>query len=426
MAKFNGLFGKMRGKYGGGVFAVIKGQNILREYNGEPANPRSYAQQAQRALLANMTKFYKRGTQNFFKFAFEDKTTRESDFNAFARNNMQEGCYLTRELYDNRVVPALGEFMLTKGSIDTSLGMIIHGDQAFLNARIPTLLATVGDFSTWILSSQPAVQAGDIITIVVAEADFLPGNYPMGNTPPLWKTIQFKIDTSDATQLTSLGINLADDGLGQGFYYLYVDINSVDRASFAGFVISRNTEQGLKVTDSELVLGPAAAVIVDWNRGEFAKRQAAVSWGGNPEAFLQGGNLSVLPTVTTVKLDTLTSNAYAYGLGAIVAAAGSPALRAAVVTGENLRTTAEGGVWDMTLYDATPFDGEAMEFDPWKLPVRETLTLTATGTPTSISLAGNWQEFYDGVYMVNSDSQFYGLIRYNGIPIWWGALSVVE
>lgn len=415
-----------RGKVGSVVFSVIRGQQVERVHNPSPANPRTLSQQAQRSLLANMTKFYKRGTQNFFRFAFEDRTARESDFNAFARNNMQQGCYLTRELYENRVVPALGEFMLTKGSIDTSLGLIIHGDQAFLNTIIPTLLATVGDFSTWILSAQPTVQQGDIVTIVVAEADFIPGNIPMGNTPPLWDTIQFKIDTSDNTQLTSLGISMADDSTGTGGYYMYVDINSVDRASFGAIVISRNTEQGLKVSTSSAALGPAAALIVDWNRGEFARRHAAASWGGNPDAFLQGGNLSALPVVTAVKFDTITSNAYSYGLGAIVSTAGSPALRAAAVSGQNLKTTAQGGLWEMTLYDATPFEGEAMDFDPWRLPVRATIALTATGTPSSVDLAGNWDDIYNGVYMVNTQSQFYGLLRYNGIPVWWGALAVVE
>lgn len=424
MSKINPLFGKERGKYGGSVYYVLKGEQIKREYNPSPSNPRSYAQQAQRALLANMTKFYRRGQSNFFKFAFEDKTKKESDYNAFARNNMQKGCYLTKDLYDNYVCPALGEFQLTKGSIDMSLGLVIAGDYAFFNKRFSTLLSTIGDLSTWLLANEPTLMPGDIFTIVIAEADFIPGNYAMGDTPPTWKTIQFKIDTADLTLLTSLGIEMADDGAGAGFYYMYVELNAIDRASFAALIVSRNTDSGLKVTDSAIVPGPAAAVIIDWNRGEYAKRQTAISWGGNPEAFLQGGNLAVLPNVSTVKLDTLTSNAYAYGLGALKLSAGDLELRAAVVTGQNLRTTAQGGKWEMTFYDAQAFDGEGMEFDPWKLPTRFTIELTATGTSTSISLAGRFD--FNGIYMTNSETQGYGLIKYDGIPIWWGAITCVE
>ena len=424
MAKGNLFLSQGRGKVGSVVFSVVKGQQIERVYNPQPANPRSYGQQAQRSLLANMTKFYKRGQENFFKFAFEDKTNRESDYNAFARNNMQKGCYLTKELYDNYVCPALGEFQLTKGSIDMSLGLVIAGDQAFFNKRFPTLLSTVGDVSTWLLANEPTLMPGDIFTIVIAEADFIPGNYAMGSTPPTWKTIQFKIDTADITQLTSLGIEMADDGVGAGYYYMYVELNAIDRASFAAVVVSRNTDSGLKVTDSTIVPGPAAAVIIDWNRGEYAKRQAAISWGGNPEAFLQGGNLAVLPNVTTIKLDTLTSNAYAYGLGALKLGADNLQLRASVVTGQNLRTTAQGAKWEMTFYDAQAFDGEAMEFDPWILPTRYTIELTATGTPTSISLAGTFD--FNGIMLVNSEVQGYGLIKYDGIPIWWGAIAVAQ
>ena len=424
MSKINSLFGKERGKYGGSVYYVLKGEQIKREYNPSPANPRSYAQQAQRALLANMTKFYRRGQSNFFKFAFEDKTKKESDYNAFARNNMQKGCYLTKELYDNYVVPALGEYQITKGSIDHSLGLVISGDQAFLNAALPSLFATVGDFSTWILGNQPTIQEGDILTIVKAEADFIPGNYAMGDTPPTWETIQFRIDPSDNTQLTALGIQVADDGFGSGRYYMYVDLNAVDRASFAALIISRNTDQGLKVSDSELVVGPAAAVIIDWNRGEYAKRQTAISWGGNPEAFLQGGNLAVLPNVSTIKLDTLTSNAYAFGLGALKLGATDLQLRASVVTGQNLKTTAEGGVWEMTFYDATAYDAEAYEMLPWLQQARWNLVLTATGTPTSINLAGTFN--FNDAFTPTSQTQGYGLIKYNGIPIWWGAITVAE
>ena len=102
MARGNMFLSQARGKVGSVVFAVVKGQQTARVHNPKPANPRTFGQQAQRSLLANMTKFYKRGTSQFYKFAFEDKTVRESELNAFARNNMQRGVYMHRMFYESQ------------------------------------------------------------------------------------------------------------------------------------------------------------------------------------------------------------------------------------------------------------------------------------------------------------------------------------
>lgn len=422
MAKFNGLFGKLRGKYGGGVFAVTKGQNIFREYNGQPANPRSYAQQAQRALLANMTKFYKRGRNNFYKFAFEDKTTRESDFNAFARNNMQKGTYMTRGLYDNPAAPALGEFMLTKGSISHTLALKVVGDMVVLNVKLPNSMTTVGQISAYIISSQGTIQQGDIFTLVFAESDLVPGNTLLGNTPPSWETVQFYLDPNDATTLSSLGLAVEEDPAGRGFYWLTREMNAVDRASFAALTISRNTDSGLKVSNTEMNVSPAAAVVIDWNRGTYARQQAAVSWGGNPEAFLQGGDLSTLPVVSAVTIVTGSSPGYSFGLGTLKISANTLILAGSQVTGQNLRTTAQGGKWEFVWYDATQW--ELDEVDVSLVVPRMRTTLTATGTATSIALAGSID--YGEIAQVSTSMQGYGMLVYDGTPIWYGVCTVSE
>lgn len=49
MAKINAIFGKMSGKLGGSVFAIYNGEQVIREYNPSPSNPKSLLQLQQRA-----------------------------------------------------------------------------------------------------------------------------------------------------------------------------------------------------------------------------------------------------------------------------------------------------------------------------------------------------------------------------------------
>lgn len=417
MAKGNLFLSQGRGKVGSVVFTVVKGQQIERVYNPQPANPRSYAQQAQRSLLANMTKFYKRGTQNFYKFAFEDRTARESDYNAFARNNMQQGVFFTKELYDNPACPALGEYILTKGSIAHSLRLVVAGDHALLLPKLTAAITTVGQLSSVIIGSQPNIQEGDIMTIVIAESDLQPGNTLLSTVPPGWATIQFYLNPDDTTLLSAVGLNCEEEATAGDGYYVCTDINAVDRASFAAMTISRPTATGLKVSDTTMVVSPAAAVLIDWNRGEYAKRKAAVSWGGNSEAFLAGGQLDVLPDLSAVTVGTLPNTPYAYGLGR-VGWNGAQYSVAVTLTGTSLRTTVQGADYKLIVYDATPYDidGTAQVYKP-----RVEIPLEATGTATAISASGHY--YFDAQFTLDN-YQAYALLMVDGVPVWWGLVNV--
>ena len=417
MAKGNLFLSQGRGKVGSVVFSVVNGQQIERVYNPQPANPRSYAQQAQRALLANMTKFYKRGTQNFYKFAFEDRTARESDYNAFARNNMQKGVYFTKELYDNPGCPALGNYTLTRGSITHDVQLAIIGDNIAFTHVFSSNITTVGQFSAWLVSSQPSLQAGDIFTLVIAESDLQPGNILLGTTPPGWLTIQFYIDPTSTETLASVGLTCVEDGaIGSG-YRIYCEMNAVDRASFAALTFSRNTPSGLKVSNTGMLVSAAGQVLIDWNQGEYAKRQAAISWGGNPEAFLQGGQLSILPELTSVTIANVQNTPYAFGTGKY-GATGQDLRIGAALAGSNLKTTAQGGKYTFVLYDASLYDVTESFNDP--IQPRIVVDLTATGTASAISLSGTVVTERD---LANNSFQGYGLLMVDDVPVWWGLMQ---
>lgn len=406
MAKGNMFLSQARGKVGSVVFAVIKGQQVERVHNPSPSNPRTNGQQAQRSLLANMTKFYKRGTKNFYKFAYEDRTIRESDFNAFARKNTMRGVYMPKELYDHAGTPALGKYIVSDGSITTNIQDYFSGENYGVIVPGTAAITTVGAFSVALIAQSPNLVEGDIFTMVLADSDFGAEMMTAGEAPT-WTIYQFYLNTADLRPLSQIGLHDIALPTGTSGRYIGVDIAGVDRASFGATIISRNTPSKLLVSTSELKGSAVANVLYDWLRGEYMKRQAAISWGANPDAVLQGGQIGTLPEVTGLQIgsSSTTVPAYAYGVAQYqIEGAGSSGIE---LQGTNLRTTAQGAVYKVKFYNADIIsDGLVTK------PVVE-YTYTGTGSSTTITLTKPSEVEAVG-------SQFYMLIEVDGVPVWYG------
>lgn len=406
MAKGNMFLSQARGKVGSVVFAVVKGQQTARVHNPRPANPRTNGQQAQRSLLANMTKFYKRGTQNFYKFAYEDRNIRESDFNAFARKNIMRGVYMPKELYDHQGTPALGKYIVSDGSIVTNIQDYFSGENYGVVVPGTAAITTVGAFSAALIAQSPNLVEGDIFTMVLADSEFGAEMITAGEAPT-WQIFQFYLDTADLRPLTQIG--LQDIALPEGTTgrYIGVDIAGVDRASFGATIISRKTAGGLLVSTSEIKGSAVANVLYDWLRGEYMKRQTAISWGANPEAVLQGSLIGTLPEVTTIETGVSSSSIPAYAYGVLNYSIEGASSSEIYLKGANLRTTAQGAVYKVKFYSADIIsDGLITQ------PVIE-YTYTGTGTPSLITLTKPTEAASVG-------SQFYMLVEVDGVPVWYG------
>ena len=408
MAHGNMLLGQVRGSVGDVTFNVLKGQQVSRARNRQPANPKTMLQQAQRSLLANMTKYYKRATKNFYKFAFEDKLRRESDYNAFARHNIMEGAFITKENYDNSAWPALGEFMISNGSLGKQWQQVYSGDYFFfLNHRFGNSATaantSIGDLSAAIITEIANATAGDIFTIVVAASSLSP-DQRIGTTEPTWQIVQFILDTTNTDTLESLGISIQ----GQ---YACIDTEGVASCAMGAAILSRQTPDGLLVSETVVKPSIATACVTDWLKGEFARQQAAVSWGGNPDAILAGGELPKLPNITSIASNGVGTVAWGYGLYTMANTGVPFTLDTITVGGSNLKTTAQGGKWSVRLYldYNLPMASDKTIFD---------YDLTATGTATQISLALADLEFE------NTPSQGYLVLYYNGVPYGYGALLI--
>lgn len=373
MAKGNFLLHGSRGKIGNIVTAKLKGQTIIREYNDAPANPKSPAQMEQRIKFATVGKFFSRAQQNLVKFAFENKTQNQSDYNAFVSENLKAGnfVYLTPDALNDPMMPIVAPWILTKGSItrdyDYRDGVL---DAEVISATdgldIIALPFNIGDadgaaLTNWndFLAANPSMQIGDIVTLVVIVTDaqwdgstVYPGSYQ-----PIYCIRQFEIgaDLQGANVMDYLAACGFESHTANDFNFgggntpdlaLSLDVTTACGKEFqfgsaetgactaCGLIISRNTPNGVKVSNSSLILSEAAANANSYLNSDEVKEAALTAWGASEDAILQG-SLSTpkrgwLPRIESAKFDGIEQTlGSSYGIG------DTP--ETAVVAGENLR-----------------------------------------------------------------------------------------
>lgn len=301
---------KAAGKVGNLVLYHRNGEQVMRAYQSKVRNPRSLEQTIQRAKFANAVKFYKRGVKNFFPFAFEDQKKNESAFNAFMRHNVSLSPFLTKPMVDEGKFPAVGNWMLSQGSLDqpfSSLSRTLNEQgQPIDEVRINLLEGmklekkTLGEFAQQ-LEEKGKFEEGDILTFVCiatdaedstsATLDDLPtGDYKF----PSWCICQFVLDKSSTTPLTGWSyVGKPNFNMQVGASGQYLDISLSD--DFAGMfavtmLISRKTVDNKLLTSSSFLFGS-----VEWDKichGDVDElknlRTIAKTWGSDSEAILKG------------------------------------------------------------------------------------------------------------------------------------------
>lgn len=269
MSKGSSYWGTATGKIGNTVVRVRKGVRVESAYQPNVTNPRSRGQVVQRGKFSDAVGFYKRAMANFFKMAFEDKKTNETDFNAFMRHNVRRAYVYSRQMVTGGegALPYIGKWLLTYGSLyspevnSSASGITV---KMLSGASSDTLAAS---FLEWIQAGY--VQEGDILTIVrvMTSADgagadeysdealgLLPGFTYTDALPagvgPVWRVNQYVIDTKNTSQIgqqpwykdTTGLINFDDMGKA-----------STDSARAAAVIITRKTANGLLCSTSQLV-----------------------------------------------------------------------------------------------------------------------------------------------------------------------------
>ena len=284
MSKGSSYWGTATGKIGNTVVRVRKGVRVESAYQPNVSNPRSGGQVVQRGKFSDAVGFYKRAMANFFKMAFEDKKTNETDFNAFMRHNVSRGYVYSRQMVTGGqgALPYIGKWLMSYGSLYNM--PISSGDSGLdVTTWMPTEggdTATMGNmFTGWITDG--LVQEGDILTVVriLSSADgagydeytdealgLLPGFTYTGTLPdgvaPKWSVDQYIIKSDSAEVIknqrwltvSSQGaatINFADMGNA-----------SVDSARAAAAIITRKTANGLLCSTTPLVWNKTAETMM--------------------------------------------------------------------------------------------------------------------------------------------------------------------
>ena len=296
MAKAYLTASKRIGSVGGETYSVVKGQTIVRAKPISVANPRTVNQMLQRSIFLDAVRFYQHSNQNFFKMAFEDRRQTESDYNAFMRTNSNRGVHVTKAMGDNPFFPALGNWTISRGSLPSaqceweSTGNPIFIVNIGEDSGDPHEIQTMGEVCEY-LKSKYGLREGDIVTLGLVVSSLLDVNEntlePVFENPiaPQWFLIQFRIDTTSTVTVDTYNIGAALTDTGA----VVMGIDAPTMAASAGFcVFSRNTDSGLKVSTSDIVLNASATTIINkMQQSSFIERVVA-DWSASEGAILQG------------------------------------------------------------------------------------------------------------------------------------------
>lgn len=284
MAKSKSFFGLRKGSTKTMTYSVLRGQQITKDRVTDIANPRTMDQTLQRIPFAQAVKFYKQATKGLFRFAYEDKKPLESDYNAFMRHNVKYASSVSLDNYNNPSYPALGNWLLSKGSLPAP--NILAGDDSYnlVIADTEEECVTVGDITPYIIAKYDGLAEGDIVTFVGFSTTVNAQGQLTSINPPIMLIKQFVLDSASEISLSSLGFEeVLEDSAA-----LAISFGNENYAAACSVIFTRNSPSGLKVSDSVLYGNTVWGSVLESNLSESTMEGNAFSWGASQKAILQG------------------------------------------------------------------------------------------------------------------------------------------
>lgn len=316
MAKGNMLNGTVKGRIGGAVYYVKQGEQNIVKYNKEIANPRTGRQMYQRARFSNAGRFFTRGRQNYFKFAFEGKKQSQSDFNAFMAHNINRSVLISNSALQLEGYPAIGKFVMSQGSLQPVQNRVVNDYwQAAFGVAMPEgSITTIGQLSRLLINTGN-YELGDILTFVfiwTSGSAYIPSAQPMGTANTTWHLKQFILNPTDSTPLSNYEMRAVSRAWGDQNLLTLTDLedSQILATSYSGFccVHSRNTSSGLKVSTQELALGESMEEAYEYAQTSEYIDSVIADWQstGNitysPDAILKGSLSYSASPVTGITL----------------------------------------------------------------------------------------------------------------------------
>lgn len=330
MAKGNMLLGYGRGSVGDVTFYRAGGSQRARARNRQPNNPRTVKQMTQRSRFANAVKFFKQINTGFFRYAFEDRKTNESDYNAFMRHNVVNSGYIGAQASKIADWPALGLWQLSAGSLPEITAPFpqpsgLNAGIAFdLGVTLSDNITTVGDFSRELINGAPAVwRTGDILTFVVYRATNA-NTLPTVDTEETHQVYadygQLIINESDTSNLidvkaTVAGLPFALFAGVDGLEILGDDSSAptIWQNDFIGLSVihSRNSANGLLVSSSTMVYNKRELPLIAMSDSGTYYNAVIADWQASADAILQGAAASIQDDVVGWRYVTTPESEYA-------------------------------------------------------------------------------------------------------------------
>lgn len=290
------------------MYYVNKGQTLWRELAPSVTNPRTPAQMSTRVRLANLVQLYKAG-RGWMKAAFENKKQTQSDYNAFVSANLANAnVYLTKQ----QVAAGAGvvaPVTITKGSLPP----IAHSVQSsFIVTDISVgdldiAEETVGSLSQAIIQNNPAIQAGDQISLIQYVQQTGQDSTPY----VVCRAYEMILDPNNSAQwydyLPEYVVAYNPDA---SIGYLGVG-NTAPMGGYA-FIISRTVGSTIRVSSQSIVL-TADNTVYPLFTTQAAYDAAVASYGEGEAIFLSSeganditGNQQVTRQIVSVRIGSTT------------------------------------------------------------------------------------------------------------------------
>lgn len=282
MSKRNLLLGTAAGKVGDLVFYRAGGEQRTRA-KVTPANPKTYAQQAQRSRMANVTLAY-RALSALCKDTFTNRPQKQTAFNAFSAAGLPISPYLVKDNADNGEW-IMAPYQIAKGSIPIPFISVLATDNGgavemeFAATENPT---TIAQLSAALIAWRPCcfAEGGSLILVSLwNENDSNPGRHSV-------RYYKLPIDTADTRTIASLGVTITtqqQQGDVRALTTLSVP-NAYPNHAFAAIIEKPKSGGGYDVCDANLVLNEDAEEAYEGYLMDSAALEAAISYGGTQGA----------------------------------------------------------------------------------------------------------------------------------------------
>lgn len=338
MSKGNFLTNTVAGKLGSMVFMRRNGEQVTRSWV-KPKDSKTYAQGRQRSSLSNIIRLYQ-SSPSFFKLAFENKPSNQSDYNALVSRNLAANpkIYLPKEVADAGGA-VVAPYLISDGSLQQ---ILIEGEG--VSARTNISLGgdfvidgttTVAQFTQAILANNTFIQEGDQLSYLSIE-QYTAEGFPRLRT----RKYEVVLSTTDNSLLyasmPTQAVSVNGGFLAHGAL--------VYSGAFA-WILSRVADGKIKVSRQRLIVTDTS--LYSSYTGNEAATKAASSYDDKRVVFLDpntagmgvASSPSSLPSVALVQLQGVTLNS---NQGTITLdAANTIAADALKITGSNMTGVTE-------------------------------------------------------------------------------------